>query len=308
MDRKKQALSCFCDTSAFTLNNPEYKKLVDWYLFSEMERDSGSGDITTQFCLQGKSQEKTAVIRSKAQGIFVGEMEISYFLDDLSLAYRWHVHDGELVAPPQILLEITGDAGVLLRAERVILNLIGRLSGIATMMAKCVQEVPETVLVCPTRKTLWGLLDKRACVSGGGGTHRLHASSAILIKENHWTLFPERSIASLKPLLHKASTDALGKFVEIEVENEEEAHMALDVLSALSKDAQGVIMFDNFSPIHIKPLVADLKGKNDTILFEASGGITLNNITSYGETGVDILSLGTLTHSVMQLDVSMRIE
>ena len=308
MNRYEQAMRCFCDTSAFTLNNPEYKKLVDWYLFEEMERDSGAGDLTTQLCLKGKSLQKTAVIRAKGLGIFVGEMEISYFLDTLSLAYRWHVQDGDLVAAHQILLEITGDAAILMRTERVILNLIGRLSGIATLTAQCVHKVPENVLVCPTRKTLWGLLDKRACVAGGGGgTHRLHASSAALIKENHWALFPNRDIALLKPILENASIEALGRFVDIEVENANEAHAAVDALSALPQGVQGVIMFDNFSPEIITPLVAELKSKNDSILFEASGGIILENIAAYGKTGVDILSLGALTHSVIPLDVSMRI-
>ncbi|MBT4936479.1 carboxylating nicotinate-nucleotide diphosphorylase [Candidatus Peregrinibacteria bacterium] len=289
------------------LKNPAYKSLVDFYLFGEMERDTPNGDITTELILQGKSKAISANISSKEAGIIAGKYELDYFLKALKININWHVDDGEPVERDTKILELHGDATTILKAERPLLNFLGRLSGIATITSSCVKKVPKNVLVCPTRKTLWGLLDKKAVSLGGGGTHRLNLSSAFLAKENHLSLIKNRNITELKNIFPQRDEEAFGRFCEIEVENEKEALEAVMVLSSLKK-TQGVIMFDNFSAQSIKKVLPRVREICPKVLFEASGGITLENIGEFGESGVDILSLGILTHSAKNLDLSLRVE
>ena len=294
------------DTKSFDLNNPSYKNLVDFYLFGEMERDTINGDITTEIILKSSNKNNvTAQIIAKEVGIMAGKYEADYFCKALNLAVNWHVEDGESVDRGQTILELEGAASLILKAERPLLNFLGRLSGIATITRECVKKVPGDVLICPTRKTLWGLLDKKAVTVGGGGTHRLNLSSAFLAKENHLSLLKNRDIFELKNIFSQQDEKAFGKFCEIEVENEEEALKAAEVLSSL-KNVQGVIMFDNFSVSDIKKILPKVRNISSDILIEASGGIDMDNIADYGSSGVDILSLGMLTHSAKNLDVSLR--
>lgn len=176
------------------------------------------------------------------------------------------------------------------------------MSGVATTtarMVKLARKKNHSILLTPTRKTLWGWLDKRACVLGGGGTHRLSLDDAILIKHNHL----KAAGVPLKAFLSKAVTKARGRFIEVEVTNARDASAAAEILS------RGIVMFDNCTPALIKKAITQIKrdGFYNKILFEASGGITAKNIQSYAQTGVDILSLGSITHSAPSLDFSMRI-
>ncbi len=301
------------DTALFSLRNPEYKTLVDFYLFGEMERDVLNGDITTESILKGKKEMRKAIITAKSSGVFVGKQEVEYFLNSLKLRNEWKVSDGELIKKGKMILEIEGEVDIILKVERVILNFIGRLSGVASLMHEYVQRVSSHILICPTRKTLWGLLDKKACVLGGGGTHRLNLNSAVLMKENHISLFKDRNILGLKEVINELDskraemTNSL-RFIEIEVENEKEFFDSLEVLKDL-KNIQGVIMFDNFTPEEIKRILKKSEDKklNSKIVFEASGGITLDNVRQFGMTEVNIISVGAITHSAKNFDFSLRI-
>ena len=184
------------------------------------------------------------------------------------------------------IIKLVGGIKTILKLERTILNILQRMSGIATQTAHLVKLCPH-VLICPTRKTQWGLLDKKAVTVGGGGTHRLGLYDWILIKDNH-----------LK--ISNFEFRILNKFWEIEVKNEKELKKAI----ALKPD---VIMFDNFKPNQIKKLIKILHEKHPQIIFEASGGINEETIKNYSQTGVDVISLGALTHSTKALDISLDI-
>jgi len=173
------------------------------------------------------------------------------------------------------------------------LNLMQRMSGIATHTRNFVNQIPETVLLCPTRKTQWGLLDKRAVTLGGGGTHRLGLYDFVLIKDNH-----------LQYILHlKTKAKELNDkhiFWEIEADTADQVRE----FATLNPSA---IMFDNFTPEKIIPMVTKLRESNPEIILEASGGVNNQTIEAYGKTGVDIISMGSLTHSVMSLDIALDI-
>ena len=292
------------DLSQFGLHIPEYKTLVDFYLWGEIARDSGLGDITTNILLQGKSKQVVAHIKIQANGVLAGREEVEYFLEETEIQQEWFVQDGEELMKDKKLLTLTGEASEILKVERAILNFLGRLSGIATFTKACVNQVPETILVCPTRKTLWGLLDKKACVLGGGGTHRLRAQDAFLCKENHLIL--SEPWENFENILKNTPKDFFHKFCEIEVETEEEAWNAAKLLSEI--DVPGVIMFDNFEPKYISSLAKEIRDQYPNIILEASGGISEKNIQEYGETGIDILSLGALTHTAPHFPLSLRLE
>jgi nicotinate-nucleotide pyrophosphorylase (carboxylating) len=205
------------------------------------------------------------------------------------------VADGDRVATPGEIARITGPARAILSGERTALNLLGHLSGIATLTARCVAELEGTgVTLLDTRKTTAGLrdLEKYAVRSGGGTNHRLNLGEALLVKDNHLRL--AGGIATAVARL-RASAPRLR--LEVEAETLADVRAALDA---------GVtrILLDNMSLGELRAAVAMLGGRVET---EASGGITLDNLRAVGETGVDFVSLGALTHSARSLDVSLEV-
>jgi len=294
-----------------TAHNSEYKEKINAYFAKELHDDLfPSGDRTCNILQAYAQSQCTAYIKVKADGVISGIEECSCFLKGFNIYIVWHVADGDTVKVSNIIAELSGLAADILKVERIILNFLGRMSGISTYTKKCVEQVPSTVLICPTRKTVWGVFDKKACVIGGGGTHRLNLSSGVMFKENHLTLLPLRDIQNLSNLLEKNDGN-MGAFCEIEVETEKEAETAIQVLSKLKK-TQAVIMFDNFSAKKLKNSLEKLKKQypqeSKNILFEASGGIDTHNIHEYKNTGVNIISSGAITHSSKSLDLSLRIE
>jgi nicotinate-nucleotide pyrophosphorylase (carboxylating) len=216
----------------------------------------------------------------------------------------FHASDGESVSPGDTLIEIEGSARALLSGERTALNIVGRMAGIATGVAEAqriASEASSSVRVAATRKTLPGLreLDKKAVSLGGGDTHRLRLDDCVLIKDNHLELVPSITDAVRKAKAHVSFT----KKIEVEVRNLVEAEEAAEA-------GADIIMFDNMSPGEICICLDALKerGLHGGRLFEASGGITHENLAEYAGSGVDIVSMGSLTHSVRSLDVKLEIE
>lgn len=209
------------------------------------------------------------------------------------------IFDGVRLRKGQAVAVIRHNARVILACERVILNLMQRLSGIATLTRRYVDEVEQTgAKVLDTRKTIPGLriLEKYAVRCGGGENHRLDLSDGILIKNNHISLGGgiEKVLASA---LQKRQP---GQTIDIEVRNLQELELALD-------NGAESLLLDNMSPSEVKKCVALIQGRGLSVPVEASGGITLENIRKYALAGPDYISVGALTHSAPAVDLSMRI-
>jgi nicotinate-nucleotide pyrophosphorylase (carboxylating) len=194
-------------------------------------------------------------------------------------------------------MSITGDAGKILTCERTALNLLTRMSGIATQTNQLVKKIPNKTKLYATRKTAPGLryFDKEAVEIGGGKKHRLRLDEMVMIKDNHIAI--EDSLLSLI----KKTKKKYKKF-EVEVENTKDAVLAANMGAT-------IIMLDNFTPAQIKKTIQTLKDQKlrSKVLLEASGGITSKNISKYGQTGVDIISVGSITNSVKGIDMSLEI-
>ena len=195
-------------------------------------------------------------------------------------------------------MTITGDAAKVLMCERTALNLLTRMSGIATQTNFLVKKIPSKIKLYATRKTAPGLryFDKEAVEIGGGKKHRLRLDEMVMIKDNHIAIHD-----SLEELIKKAKKKH--KKFEVEVENISEAILA-------AKNGAAIIMLDNFTPSQIKKAIVTLKNQKlrSKVLLEASGGINSKNITAYGMTGVDIISVGSITNSVKGIDMSLEIQ
>ena len=231
-------------------------------------------------------------------------MEASIVFELLGCTVEGLAMDGDAVEPGQTLLEAKGPAAALLSGERTALNIVGRMSGIATVTARIVDEVAEAspgTRVAATRKTLPGLrdLDKRAVEHGGGDTHRFRLDDCVLIKDNHLELVPSVTEA----VLRAREAVSFTKKIEVEVRSLEEAEEA-----ALA--GADIIMFDNMAPLEMRRCLAELEERElrKGFIYEASGGITPENAADYAASGVDVISLDALTHSVRSIDVKLEIE
>lgn len=304
-----------------SVSKNDYKQWVFRYTFLELEKDLGVvGDVTSQSIF--KEEDKcVAKVVARESGILCGMDELKYFLVDSDPRFRPRVsefdlkvlkNDGDTVRDGDVVCEIRGKTLDVLAVERVCLNLVMRMSGVATATYKIVSVLKSAqlqTLVTPTRKTLWGLLDKRACVVGGGGTHRLNLNDAVLIKDNHIKACGGSATIALQRVI-LAKPDC--RFIEIEVESGDEAMKVAETL--VSYNDQKIlsvpccIMFDNMKPADIDGTLSAMKKKNyyEKILFEASGGINKDNIILYAKTGVDIVSMGGLTTGARSLDFSLE--
>jgi nicotinate-nucleotide pyrophosphorylase (carboxylating) len=278
------------------------RKILEEKLQKLLAEDIGQGDITTALIIPDDSISEAEVI-SKESGVAAGIEEAKILLESLGLAVKTLIADGEKVKPKQTMMKISGDTRTILSVERTLLNILSRMSGIATKTRQLTEKIKKagfkTRVAC-TRKTAPGLLyfDKKAVLVGGGDTHRLHLDDMILIKDNHIAIAGgiEKAVGKVK---EEAS---FSKKIEVEASKVE------DVLDA-AKAGADIIMLDNFSPKQIEKAVNLLKkaGFFGKILLEASGGITAENILSFASIGVDIVSLGELTHSIKALDISLDI-
>jgi len=259
--------------------------------------DIGDGDLSGE-ALFSQEERGSFTLLSKENGIFCGKiiLERGFALIDPSAVVSINVNDGEAVSPGTIIAEVEGTMQGLLKGERVILNLIQRMSGIATATAEAVKQTAGTrAKICDTRKTTPGLrmLEKYAVKTGGGYNHRRGLYDAVMLKDNHIAF-----AGGVKQAVEKARA-AIGHTVKIEVEIETRQQL----MEAIEASAD-IIMFDNRTPEEIQewlPLVPD------NIATEASGGIPLDGIRPFAESGIEWISLGALTHSIRALDVSAKV-
>lgn len=254
-----------------------------------------AGDVTTDALIDPETQARWRLVARQA-GIVAGldAAILAGFLTDPETEFTVHAQDGARVKAGDTIMELSGAARSLLMAERTMLNFVGRLSGVATLTRAYVDAVAGMdAVIASTRKTTPGLraLEKRAVRLGGGGAHRYGLDDAILIKDNHIA-----AVGSVSAALERARAYASHLMcIEVEVESLEQLKEALPF-------APTVIMLDNFTLGEMKAAVKLAKGKT---LLEASGGITIENVFAVAETGVDVISIGALTHSARALDVAL---
>ena len=257
-----------------------------------------AGDITTNATIPAAKRAR-AVIAARQPGIVAGLdlAKAAFRLLDPALVFEARIADSAAVTPGAILATIEGPARALLSAERVALNFLGRLSGIATLTARYVAAVAHTKarIVC-TRKTTPGLrtFEKYAVLCGGGFNHRFGLDDAILIKDNHIAV-----AGGIIPALRTVKA-AIGHLVKIEIEVD-----TLDQLDEVLTEGADVVLLDNMTPAQLREAVARVKGR---LLTEASGGVTLETVAAIAESGVDMISVGALTHSAKVLDVGLDIQ
>lgn len=269
---------------------------VDDLIKKALEEDINYIDSTTDLLIPEDSHSN-AYLQAKADGVVAG-LDIAarvFTLLDPDISVDFHVKDGERVSKGERIADISGSTRAMLKAERTSLNILQHMSGIATYTRKCVDLVEGTnASVTDTRKTLPGLraIQKYAVTLGGGRNHRFNLTDAAMLKDNHIDAYGGIT-AAVTELRKKA-----GHMLQIEVE----ARTLEDVQEALDCGVN-VIMLDNMSLDEMKKACELVGGRAKT---EASGNVTLDNIRAVAETGVDIISLGALTHSVTAFDISMK--
>ena len=279
-----------------------FEEQVDSIIDTALAEDVSHGDITSEVLIPPELEGKASLL-VKAEGIVAGiEVAKRVFLRvDPSLKSEVLVKDGAKVKRGDIVATVSGSVASMLKAERVALDFIQKLSGVATEAAKYVAETREFgTIILDTRKTTPGLrlLEKYATCVAGGQNHRLHLGSWVLIKDNHLAALRARGM-SLKEIVAKAKQNApKGMTVEVEVTTVEEA------LEAVEGGAD-MIMLDNMSLEEIRRAMSVIP---DHIKTEASGGITLANVHDVAETGVDFISSGAFIHSVKILNMSLELE
>jgi len=263
-----------------------------------LREDLGHHDVTNDV-----PGETTGRLVAKEVGTAAGIEAAAAVFEYLDVTTETPVTDGEAVAAGDTVLRTAGPARETLRAERVAVNLAGHASGIATETRQAVdraEAVDPEVRIAGTRKTTPGLrgIEKRAVVAGGGDTHRLDLSHMVMIKDNHIAeLGLETAVAEFRERVSFATK------IEVEAESTAQARRAVEA-------GADIVLLDNFSPAETRAVVASLSGPIDdadrTVRIEASGGITVDSVADYASTGVDIISMGSLTHSAETLDYSFR--
>jgi nicotinate-nucleotide pyrophosphorylase (carboxylating) len=278
------------------------RKVLEEKLTRLLAEDIGQGDVTAA-ALVPSGLMAEAVVIAKEAGIAAGIEETVILAESLGLTVKTQASDGEAIKNRQVIMKISGNAQTILSAERTMLNLLSRMSGIATTTRRLTEKLKKakaTARIAATRKTAPGLLyfDKKAVFVGGGDPHRLHLDDMVLIKDNHVALAGSVENA-VKTAKQKAS---FTKKIEVEVARVQ------DALKAAEAGAD-IIMLDNFSPKQVNEAIGLLKktGFFGEVLVEVSGGITEENIIDYATAQVDIISIGELTHSVKTLDISLEI-
>jgi len=267
-----------------------------------IKEDIGFEDITTN-ALISDGMEAEAEIISRDDGIIAGVGIAKLTCDDFNLEFKAYKIDGDMVAEDEIVLSMKGDARHILLIERTLLNLMMRMSGVATLTYEMVEKARRynpNIIIAGTRKTTPGLQwwEKQAIRIGGGDTHRFRLDDCAMIKDNHISL-----IGDLEEAIKKVkSYISFTKKIEVEVESVEDAILAASC-------GVDIILLDNMEPAIIEDVIDALKKENlrDNVILEASGGINPDNICDYAATGVDVISMGFITHSTPVLDLSLEI-
>jgi len=277
--------------------------LVDEKVREFLLEDIGFGDITTDSIIS-KDLQTEATVFCKEDAVVAGLEEASKVFTILGCTVKLLKEDGDPVEAGTPIMEISGHGKAILKGERTALNILMRMSGIATATQKALAEarkVSSHVRVACTRKTAPGLryFDKKAVELGGGDTHRLSLDDCVLIKDNHLKL-----VGSVKETVKRAKERvSFTKKVEVEAKNLNQAMEAAEA-------GADIVMLDNMQPGEILRVLKELERKKlrEKVLVEASGGITEENIREYAKTGVDILSMGALTHSIRVIDMNLKVK
>ena len=279
--------------------------VIEDTLDSEIERflneDISNGDITSDLFIDATSISNAEIL-SREPGILSGRSEISQIFNHFNIESNWLFQDGDSFSDNSQIVKLNGLSKSILLSERVSLNLLGHMSGIATSTnnaVKITKQISPHTNISATRKTLPGLrkYEKYSVIVGGGLPHRYDLNEMILIKDNHSKLINnlQKSISSVRTQIGSS------KKIELEVDSLESAMKAID----LDID---IILLDNMQPEDILKFMNKIKSISQKIpLTEASGGITMSNLQNYASTGVDIISMGSLTHSSKSLDFSLQI-
>jgi nicotinate-nucleotide pyrophosphorylase (carboxylating) len=308
-DRDNVVRNAFDAADELDLSRSPYRDTVYSFFAKMIDEDVDSGDVSLMPRQPYESLLKAKIV-AKSPAVIAGLDETIYFASRRDLQMQSDFKNGDIVKPGDILLRINGKAAEILTIERSILNILQRLSGIATNTKTYVNSIAGTnAFIAGTRKTLWGLLDKRAIQCGGGLTHRLGLHDAAILKENHLAILRKSKNPDILKLAvtKMISTYPYLRFIEIEVTNPDEYRKILDYLKNITAPFPFVIMFDHFEPEQIPELIDETKTRNfhSYILFEASGNISLETVRSYAESGVDVISVGALTHSAKSADFSL---
>jgi len=269
------------------------------YMLRFIEDDAPFGDITSSLVIPDITCN--AIMKAEQGGIIAGLTEVSTLCSHFDITVKQSAKDGDIVRKNDMILSLSGDAKKILLVERTALNIVGRMSSIATQtrkMVDIVSSVNPQCRVAATRKTCPGfqIFDKKAVQIGGGDPHRMNLSDGILIKDNHLALVP------LISAIRAAKNVPVFKKIEVEVETSDDALIA-------ATTGADIIMLDNMSPDLVARTIELLKrkGMRERILIELSGGITESSLINYAALDVDIISLGFLTHSVCNFSVNLEI-
>ena len=279
------------------MNSSEIKNISS-LIESALKEDIGNGDVTTN-ALIPDTMNSTATMVAKADGIIAGMEVAEAVFRTLSAQFSWKplVKDGDSIKKGDLLVEMSGPFRALLTGERLALNFLQRISGIATMTGLFVTQVAEYgTKILDTRKTVPGLrmLDKYAVKAGGGENHRIGLHDMVLIKDNHIKV-----AGGIKNAVNQIRAQVPSTMkIEVETTTLEEVQEALEMNA-------DIIMLDNMSTTMMKNCVELI---NHRAKVEASGNMNLERVREVAETGVDYISIGALTHSVTALDISMNIQ
>jgi len=278
------------------------QEIINEAVLRALQEDAPTGDITSEILIP-ESAKATAQLHAREAGVFSGGQVFAaaFKLVDPSVHIEVLVEDGARMQAGQLLAEVSGSARSVLRAERIGLNFAQRMSGIATLTAAYVDQIAGTnARILDTRKTTPGLrvFERAAVVAGGGVNHRLNLSDAVLAKDNHLAVLTAGG-KDLATELQRVRT-LVGPEIKIEVE--------VDWINQIEPVLAGgvdIIMLDNFTIEELREGVALVAGR---AIVEASGNVRLDSVRAIAETGVDVISVGALTHSARALDLGLDIE
>jgi nicotinate-nucleotide pyrophosphorylase (carboxylating) len=265
---------------------------------SFIEEDLGYDDVS---CTIVPDRPAEAIIFTKEDCTVAGLNEAASIFCYFGIQAETDFKDGDHLSKGDVIFRLRGGAVSILRAERISLNFLGHLSGIATLTRNCVdvvREHSESTRIACTRKTTPGIrkFEKLAVAAGGGDTHRFNLSDAVMIKDNHIKLM------GIEAAIKAAQKTSFTRKIEVEVESAEDAVLA-------AKLGADIVMLDNMQPEAIKEILSLLEEKRlrKSVLVEASGGISPANLEGYAKTGVDVISMGSLIHKSRWIDISLEI-
>ena len=317
MGRKGDVIKALQHGNLLSLSESFYKEWLDRFVVERIHFEKGGGgrgDITTQLTSLGEKQCFGKIL-SKADGVSAGIDEASYIFERFGIKVFERIGDGVKIHPGTSLIKVEGSASTMLFLERMVLDIVQRMCGIATLTSSVLDEVKGKVFVAATRKTPLGYLDKKAVFCGGGLSHRLGLWDGILLKDNHLSLLGKEHLKrGFHDFIAKAIS-GIGKvpsrFIEVEVNSGEQAIFAASELGQVKDKLPipALLLLDNIPPESLKGIVRLLreKGFYQGLLLEASGGIIQTNVADYAGCGIDVVSLGELTHSPKAIDVCLEV-